>query len=126
MAKKKNNAAADIEPSGDQLLDKLIAEHIAKYAAEFTPPELEELPSASQVLALDPAMQAALLAMALDRIEPLEVRIDAYREGKTGITMSDPAWERLDQPHTALVEVIRGLLNRPLPLQEETIIRLLR
>jgi Domain of unknown function (DUF4132) len=125
VAKNSSKATASAEPSAGQLLDVVIEEHIAKYAAEFTPPKLEDLPSGGQVLSLDPLKLAALVIAALDRIEPLEEQIAAYCKGKTGIIVSDPAWERLDQPHRALVEVIRGLLSRPLPLDEETIVRLL-
>lgn len=121
MAKKK----PDAEPSAVQLLDAVIEEHIAKYVAEFRTSKLEDLPHGREVLSLDPAKLAALFTVTLDRIEQLEKRIDAYREGKTGIDVGAPEWERLDHPHRALVGVIRGLLNQNFPLDEGTLVRLL-
>jgi hypothetical protein len=125
VGKKKGVAAVGAEPTAVRLLDVVIEEHIAKDAAEFTLPKLDDLPTGGQVFSLDPVKLAALVTAALDRLEPLEKEIAAYCKGKTCINVSDPAWERLDQPHRALVEVIRGLLSRPLPLDDDTIIRLL-
>ena len=87
--------------------------------------KLEQAPAGKTILALDRPTQATIVSAALGRLEDLETKIAAFR-AKAGDSLHTAAWSKIWNPRWILMETLRSLLRRALPLTEEEVIRLVR
>jgi hypothetical protein len=123
VAKKKSQAPSSCEAATkpNELLDKFIKEFFAsKPGTNFFTKKLNNVPTGIAILAQDCETQAALVSTALDRLEDLETKIAAFDPQKR----NTPEWSQVWTARWPLVEMLRGLLRRALPLSEATLIRL--
>jgi hypothetical protein len=123
VAKRKTQASSSSEAATkpNELLDKFIKEYFgSKPGTNFFTKKLNNVPAGITILAQDCETQAALVSAALDRLEDLETKIAAFDPQKR----NTPEWSDVWTARWPLVEMLRGLLRRALPLSEATLIRL--
>ena len=111
--------------TANDLLDAAAKELLAKRESGYYSAKLNEVPAGPRLLAQDQETQTAVVNTALDRLMDLEVQIAEYRlenAKKPSLT----GWPSLWNPRCVLVETLRGLLHRALPLDEATLTRLLQ
>jgi hypothetical protein len=133
VAKKK--AASPVRPNAvgiaEDLLDQLVKELLPRIVGgSYYGKKIEDVPAGKKILALDRRTQAALVDVALDRLEPLEEKVAAIRSKLEGSYAYNPhmapGWYDVWNPRWVLLETLRVLLRRALPLSETTLIRLLQ
>jgi hypothetical protein len=111
-----------------ELLDGLMTEFLPKVqGGAYWGKKLDDIPSGKRILAVDRDTQAAVVREALDRLEPIERDLSGLRaRQKPGMIFDDRAeWIRVWSPRWVLVEALRALLRRELPLDESVVARLL-
>jgi hypothetical protein len=120
VAKTKPSAAppSDTAKKADELLDKVTKDFRSDFY--YYDKKLDDLPAGKAILAQDRATQAIIVSAVLDRLEEQEIKIAACRSN------SGPKWDAVWEPRWVLLETLRGLLRRALPLSEATVIRLLQ
>jgi hypothetical protein len=132
VAKKKASEPATPSPPPDAglLLDAVVKEFLPKFGGGARGKKIESLPTPRKILALDPAAQADVLKVALDRLEELEGRLIAFRAGLKGFEATapqrQPGWAAIWDPRWALAEMVGALLRHDLPLTEPVLVRLVR
>jgi hypothetical protein len=128
VAKKKSDVVPSSGAAGE-LLDAVTKEFLPK-VEDYScyDKKVEDMPTGKTILALDREAQAILVNTALDRLEELELKIASFHPQLKGIEENNPhlkpGWLTLSNPRYVLLEVLRALLRRSLPLNEETVIRL--
>ena len=88
--------------------------------------KIEKAPAGRAILALDLPTQAVVVSVALDRLAGVEQKLAAYDAASTEETFDVRKHSRLWNPRYLLLEIVRALLRRALPLAEEDVTRLLR
>jgi hypothetical protein len=94
---------------------------------EYWGKNLDDFPNGTRILALDRKAQSEVVRAALDRLEGIERSLAGFRaRQEPGEIFTDRAeWSRIWSPRWVLVESLRTLLRRDLPLDAATIGRLL-
>jgi len=116
VAKTKDGAVAptDATKKAGELLDKVMKEFLPK----INDKKLNDIPSGKAILAEDRETQAILVSTALNCLEQLETKIASLSSSNSR------GWDATWTPRRVLLETLRGLLRRALPLNEATLIRL--
>jgi hypothetical protein len=131
---KKNAAAAvptDAPKAVNDLLDQVTKEFLPKIdGGNYYGKKIEDVPTGKKILAQDRETQAVIVSAALDRLEALEPKITKIRSKLEGAAAynahHEPGWYDFWQPRWVLLEALRALLRRTLPLSEATVLRLFR
>lgn len=113
--------------TAQELLDNVLAEFLPKIepAPYYWGKKLTDVAAGKAILAQDRETQAEIVRAALDRLLEQEKRIADYRTKGTHTSLGDE-WRKLEHPRWVLMETLRSLLRRALPLGEEDVVRLLR
>jgi hypothetical protein len=122
-------AGPDAVKTADELLDRVTKEFLPKIeGGSYYGNKLQSVPAGKAILAQDRETQATIVRTALDRLEALELRIAAFLADLDEFYASNPhrkpGWFAIWNPRWVLLETLRGLLRRALPLDEATLIRL--
>jgi hypothetical protein len=106
----------------NELLDKVVKQLVPAnpYVTGVLAEKLGDVSAGKSILAQDRETQAAIVRAVLDRLEDLEPKIAAC-PSHHGVE-----WFAVWMPRWALLITLQSLLRRALPLDEETVIRLLR
>jgi hypothetical protein len=122
-------AGPDAARTANELLDQVTKEFLPTIeGGSFHGKKLEDVPAGKTIVAQDRETQVAILKVALDRLAGLEPKIAAFRARLDDFYVDNPhckpGWWPLWNPRWVLVETLRGLLRRTLPLDEATLVRL--
>ncbi|HJZ92092.1 MAG TPA: DUF4132 domain-containing protein [Gemmataceae bacterium] len=111
------------------LIDRAIQQFLPRIeTGNYYGQKIEKVPAGKTILAQDREVQAAIVRAALDRLPVLEEKIAAHRSKLKGSEKYNPnarpGWDEIWQPRFVLLEMLRGLLRKALPLTEADLIRL--
>jgi hypothetical protein len=133
VAKKKSDAAPPSEAAkkADELLDKVTKQFLPKIdGGSYYGKKLDDVPAGKTILAQDRETQSVLVSVVLDRLKDMETKIAAFRARLKDFEVYNPhlkpGWFTLWNPRWVLLETLRALLRRSLPLSEATVTRLLQ
>src|SRR5262245_38087964 len=115
--------------TADQLLDAVMKEFLPKLdIGMLYGKKLDQAQAGKAILAQDRETQANIVRAALDRLAALESQITEIREqpGNRHNPHFDRRWPKVWGPRWVLLETLRGVLRRTLPLDEDTVVRLLQ
>jgi Domain of unknown function (DUF4132) len=112
------------------LLDQVIQQFLPKIESRgYYGQRIEDIPPAKAILTQGREAQADSVRVAIDRLQSVESEITAFRSrqkpGEIFAVDSRSEWQRIWNPRWVIVEVLRSLLRRELPLDEATVVRLL-
>ena len=112
----------------DSLVDRLLIEFRPRLAAGFwSNKKVTDVPAGKALLAADRDTQAAAVAEVMDRLADWERDYRAYQRtlGPGETNGSRPEWWPLYNRQCLLIDTLRALLRRKLPLSEALLVRLL-
>ncbi len=129
MAKQKNTLPEE-NTEVDELLEKLIKEFLPKVeGGSYYGKKLDNATFGKKILAQNRETQAKIVGVVLDKLMVLEEKIAAFRLKLTGPDVwnvhHQPGWFDIWNPRWVLMETLRALLRRDLPLPEADVVRLL-
>lgn len=130
MKKQGPRATAKDQPSGsqaaaDRLLDQVTAEFLPRIEhGSYYGQKLDQVEAGRLILGQDRITQAAIVIAALRRLKDLEEKIGAFRKKHGQNAPHHQGWSVIWQPRWVLLETLRGLLRKTLPLDEGALIRL--
>ncbi|HAB16762.1 MAG TPA: DUF4132 domain-containing protein [Verrucomicrobiota bacterium] len=109
-------------------LEQLFKEYGDGYLPSFSDLKVERKKAGRVILGADREMQGRYVATLVARLIPLEQRITEFRarhDFDVNIHLEE-GWDKLRDPHSILIELLRLLLKRKLPLSEETLAALVK
>jgi hypothetical protein len=125
------NPAAEANSSdiANELLDAVTKEFLPKIEhGSFYGKKLEDAAAGKKIVAQSRDIQAAIVDTALERLHELEKKITRHRSTLKGNEAYNPhlkpGWSAIWYPRWVLLETLRMLLRRALPLSETTVTHL--
>jgi hypothetical protein len=113
--------------TAQDLLDAVLKQFLPKIERPpyYRGKKLGDVASGKVLLARDPETRAEVVRVALDRLAELEPKAAAYR-ARPPSKFRTEEWLRLWHRRWVLLETLRSLLRRALPLREGDVVRLLK
>ena len=110
-------------------LDRLLRQYGPYIGGSFYTIKTDGLRGAKDILSADRETQSKTVDALIARLEPLENRFnDLYRRARAkndyNVHMMK-GWDAIRSPQSVLIELLRALLKRDLPLSADTMLRLL-